>query len=105
VADLIRVVFQWHLGLPWRQASEEEREQSNTLLLQIFEKWKRDPGITHRYYFLRRGVAHYNIFEVDDLSKIDEMDNDITLAQGLLLEKYSFEVVFANRTVADAWGS
>jgi hypothetical protein len=105
MARTIRVVFRSNGGFIMRRASEEEREQDNKLGEEIFEKWKADPGIRFICYYLSPGVGHHMILEVDDISKIDEMDRDMYSTKGLLLEKYSFEIVLGETEVDEWMGS
>jgi hypothetical protein len=105
VARTTRVVFRWNGGSVRRGASEEEIEQSQQVSREIWGKWKKDPGIKVICYYLVPGIAHHVVFEVDDITKVAEMDGDIFAAKGLLIEDYSFETVLGNTQFDEWWES
>jgi hypothetical protein len=101
MAQPIRVVFRSKGGSLLRRASKEAQAQSQQVQMQIGRKWKEDPGIRFICYYLSYGAgldgySHHYVFEVDDLSKVDEMNQDIWTSQDLLMDEFSFEIAFAN---------
>ena len=106
MAKSTRVVFRSKGGSLLRQAPKEEQDRSLQAQMQIGQKWKQDPGIRFICYYLSYGAgldgySHHYVFEVDDISKVDEMDQDIWTSEGLLTDAFSFEVVFGNDEVDD----
>jgi hypothetical protein len=79
-----------------RRAPQEETEKAQQLLFGIWDKWKKEPGVTFLCYYLKPGIGHTIIFEVDDLDKVAEMDADMWQTKGLLLETYGFEIGLGN---------
>jgi hypothetical protein len=96
MADLqIRVLFRWVNGLPWRQASEEERKETSEQAGVMLEKWKAS-GVKLLADFNVAGnavddFAHFWIYEVPDVAMVREMTQDITRI-GKHMEKFSLNV-------------
>jgi hypothetical protein len=86
-----------------RRAAPEENQKSQQLLFGIWDKWKKDPGVTFLCYYLKPGVGHHIIFEVDDVNKVAEMDADMWQTKGLLIETYSFEIGLGNTEFDERW--
>ena len=105
VAKTLSVILEAKGGFVNRRASEEEHKQHEQVWDGIREKWKKDPGIRFMCYFLRPGVGPYFIFEVDDVSKVEEMDRDIWLARDLLVTDYSLEIVVGDPSASEKWRS
>jgi hypothetical protein len=105
VSKTIRVIFEAKGGFVNRRASEEEHKQHEQVWHGIREKWKKDPGIQFLCRFLRPGVGFYFIFEVDNISKVEEMDRDIWRARDFLVTDYSFEIVLGDTRVFENWRS
>ena len=77
--------------------------------MQIGEKWRDDPGIRYICYYGAMGpgvdgYSHHFLVEVDDVSKIEEMNNDLWTNKDLLLEKASVDVVFGETNMDDFYG-
>ena len=103
-----RVFFQVHMGLPYRQASDEQRSEVMDSLTGIFRKWK-SSGIRLIGYFGApgriEGCAHNYVFEVDDVKQVREMDGDIFNGKvRAAIEKYRFHIGWG-RGVEDLWES
>ena len=104
----LRIMFRFSTGLPWRQASAEERARFSSLFTEIFTRWK-SSGVKLLGYFGSRGqgidgFSHNLIFAVDDLSVIDEMDADIISGEiGRYVEKFSFDVGWGLASFEGIW--
>jgi hypothetical protein len=105
MAQPIRVVFRAKGGALLHRASEEEVAANQQAQTQIGEKWKADPGIRFICYYASPGAGHYYIYEVDDISKVTEMNQDIWTNKDLLVEDYRFEIVFGNTEMDDFFKS
>jgi hypothetical protein len=101
MAQPIRVVFRAKGGDLLRLASEEQVAANQQAQARIGTKWKADPGIRFVCYYLSPGVGHHYIYEVDDISKVTEMNQDVWTSKELLVEDFSFEVVFGDTGVDD----
>jgi hypothetical protein len=101
MAQPIRVVFRSRGGSLLRRASEEEVAANQQAQARIGKKWREDPGIRFICYYLSPGLGHHYIYEVDQISKVEEMNQDIWTSKELLIEDFSFEVVFGNTSVDD----
>jgi hypothetical protein len=73
----------------------------------MMEKWKSDPGIQFVCYYLQPQVSHCAVFQVDSVSKIDEMDTDINTARqgGWLLAQCSIDTVFGESRADEWWAT
>ena len=105
----LRVLFRFHFGLPMRQASAEEKEKARGLLRETFQKWS-SSGVKLIATFGNQGAldgfAHLMILEVDDISKVQEIDRDITGGEvGKFIEKYTFQMGWARTRLEDIWES
>ncbi len=105
----IRVLFRFSVGLPYRQASAKEKKQALALLEQAFQKWKA-AGVRLIGTFGNQGAvdgfSHYIILEVDDLSQIVEMDEEIMGGEvGRYIEKFSFHIGWSRTFVEDIWNA
>jgi hypothetical protein len=103
----VRVLYRFHAGLPWRQASDEARAQNRAQLTQIFGKWK-SSGVKLIGYFCdygggATGYGHHVILDVPEVSMVREMDNDI-MKLGGMYEKHSFDVGYGG-LVEGMWES
>jgi hypothetical protein len=103
----IRVLFRFHLGLPFRKASEEEKKKVGDLLGEIFQEWK-SSGIKLIGTFGSpahvSGFASYMIFEVDDLSKVGKMDQSIFRGEvGRFIEDFQVHIGIARTAIEDMW--
>jgi hypothetical protein len=93
----IRVFFQASLGLAFRQATNEEKKKVGEAWEECAKKWK-SSGVKLIGYFGAYGEAldgygHNYIFEVDDVSKVQEMDADIHQSEfGKFVERLSLHV-------------
>ena len=88
--------------------SDEEKKQMMGRWNEIQERWKKDPGIQFLCYYWTPGrslddFSHHWIFEVDDASKVLEMNKPISVGEPGPFEKYSFEIVWGNRVIDDFW--
>jgi len=103
----IRVVLTWEGGFILDRGSEEDRERGHQAIRTLFEKWKADSGITHICGYDKPQTRHYAVFEVDDFSKIDEMNEDINAARngGWLVAEHSMEIVLGNTRWDEWWAS
>jgi hypothetical protein len=105
----VRVLFRVSLGLPFRQASNEERKRVMQLWQETATKWK-SAGVKLVGYFgadgsALHGFGHHYIFEVDDLSVIREMDADIFYGElGKYVEDFAFNIGWGRGT-EDWWES
>jgi hypothetical protein len=98
------------LGEPWRQISEEEREEHRKRWSELWEAWKADPGIKFISYYWTPGrsldgYSHHMLLEVDDALKVVEMDRAVNRGQLGPCEKYSFEVVYGDTEADEFWKS
>ena len=50
-------------------------------------------------------MAHRAVFGVDDIAKVDEMDNNTWTTKGTLLETCSFEIVVGSTEADELWAS
>ena len=103
----IRVLFRFHLGLPFRQASEEERKKVGELMRETFQEWK-SSGIKLIGTFGSPahvdGFATYMIFEVDDFSKVGKMDQGFFRGEvGKFIEDFQVHVGIARTFIEDMW--
>jgi hypothetical protein len=110
VASPVRVVFRIMFGDPGRRASAEEKKKGLARWNEIQEEWKNDPGIRLCCYYWTPGrsldgYSHHYVFEVDDVGKVKEMNQPISMGEVYPFEKYSFEIVFGNEKVDEFWGS
>ena len=108
MAAPIRVVLRMMYGEPMRQASADAKKEAWSKWNEIQEEWKNDPGIKFCSYYWTTGrsldgYCHHWLFEVDDVSKIQEMNGPISMGDIGPFEKYSFEVVFGNPNVDAFW--
>ena len=93
----IRILFRATLGLPYRQASDQQKKEFGRLWEATATKWK-SSGIKLVGYFGAHGEAldgfsHNYIFEVDDACQVQDMDADIFQTQiGRYIERYSFHI-------------
>ncbi|NPV10060.1 MAG: hypothetical protein HPY83_19105 [Anaerolineae bacterium] len=94
----IRVLFQYTLGLPYGQASEEERKQAAESALEMARKWKAS-GVTYVGYFGSLAgpgapeFAHTTVLEVKDFVQVQEMSDELYHSEwGKYVEKYRLEV-------------
>ena len=102
-----RVLFRFHAGLPFRQASEEDRKQCFELWDDMLEKWKTS-GVKLIGSFGSPahvdGFANYLIFEVEDTGLVTEMDHDIQMGDaGQLIEDFQFHVGTPRTRVEEIW--
>ena len=93
----IRVLFRYQLGLPFRQASDEEKKRASELWEEMSKKWKssgvRLIGYFGAYGHAVDGFCHHYIFEVDDLERVREMNADVFRGKGSkYLERFSFHI-------------
>jgi hypothetical protein len=98
------------LADPWRQMSNDERSKSMARWNDVQEEWKKDPGIHFLCYYWTPGrsldgFSHHWIFEVDDVSKVPEMNRPLAEGKIASFERYSFEVVWGNTENDDFWKS
>ena len=88
-----RILFRWHLGLPMRQASEEEKKKIWELIGKLFDKWKSEGVKTIGTFTCSahpENFSHFMIFEVDNIEKMTEMDRDICMGEvGKYIETFS----------------
>ena len=105
MARPIRVVFRLNGGSVMRQASIEENQQAQQIQMGIWEKWKKDPGITFLCYYLLPGLGHHMVLEIDSIEKLEAMDADMWQTKGLQLETYSFEVGLGSTEIDEWWTS
>ena len=77
MSKTLRVVIKYNGGFALQGATETEREHSRDTFIAMMEKWKSDPGIQFVCYYLQPQVSHCAVFQVDSVSKIDEMDTRI----------------------------
>jgi hypothetical protein len=102
----VRVVLRWNNGFVGDQLSESDAERSRQALMDMMEKWKADPGIKYICYYLVPQTYHCAVFEADDLSKIDEMNEDINAARGgWRVAECSMEIVLGNPGWDEWWAS
>jgi hypothetical protein len=103
----LRVFFRASLGLPFRQASDEEKRKVDELWNEMATKWK-SAGVRLVGYFGAHGEAldgfgHNYIFEVDDVEIVRKMDDDIVRGElGKYIERFSFHIG-CGRGVEDWW--
>jgi hypothetical protein len=105
----IRVLFRFSIGLPYRQASAEEKKQVLALLQQMFQAWKA-AGVRLIGTFGNQGAvdgfSHYIVLEVDDLSQVVAMDQAIMGGEvGRFVEKFSFHIGWKRDFVEEIWNS
>ena len=105
----IRVLFRIHAGLPYRQASEEEKKRLLELWIEMFKKWK-SSGVKLLGTFGSGahvdGFAHHMILEVEDEGKVGEMDRDIMMGEvGQFIEDFQFHIGGARKEIEDVWES
>ena len=110
MAKPVRVVFRSAGGAVSRRAPEEEKQRSYQAEIEIYNKWKEDPGIRYICYYVSHGAgldgySHHAVFELDDVARVNEMDTDIWTCKELLAEKFSFEVVFGDTRADEFWAS
>ncbi len=104
----IRVVLTWEGGFVLDRGSEAERERSHEAMIKLaFEKWKADPGITHICGYLKPQTRWYAVFEVEDFSKVDQMNEDLNAARngGWLVAEHSMEIVLGSSGYDEWWAS
>jgi hypothetical protein len=91
----IRVLFRFHAGVPFRQASEEAKAQYRAQLIQNFGKWKASGvklvGSFSAYGEGVGGFAHHVILDVPEITMVREMNRDI-LGLGGIYQKHSFAI-------------
>jgi hypothetical protein len=93
----IRVLFRFTRGLPFRQASDEEKKWVDTYWTETARRWK-SRGVKLLGYFGAYGHAvdgfcHHYVFEVDDVDTVRQMNADIYRGKGgKYLEHFSFHV-------------
>src|SRR5690606_34004792 len=105
----LRVLFRFSTGLPYRLASDEEKQQAGVLLEQVFQGW-RDTGVrligTFGNHSAMDGFAHYVILEIDDLDQVHAMDRDIVKGVvGKYVEKFSSHIGWARPFIDSTWNS
>ena len=103
----IRVLFRMHFGLPFRQASQEEKQKVSEKLTQMFNTWKTS-GIRLLGTFGSPahvgGFAHYLLFEVDDYEKVGEMDRGIFAGEvGRYIENFDLHIGMSRSQIEDVW--
>jgi len=103
----IRVLFRFHFGLPFRQASDEEKQKAYQAIEELFKKWK-SSGVKLIGTFGGPahvdGFAHHMILEVEDVSKVWEMDQGIFGGEvGKLIEEFQFHIGVARTSIEDIW--
>jgi hypothetical protein len=91
----IRVMFRFHVGVPYRQASDEARAQYWAQIKQVFAEWK-SSGVKLVGYFGSYGngfdgYAHHMILDVPEITMVRKMNGDI-FGLGGIYEKNHFEV-------------
>jgi hypothetical protein len=103
-----RVLFRYLAGLPYRQAPEEERKEMGEAYAKLVEQWKSE-GIRLLGHWSGMeqvdGFGHYAILEVNDLSKIREMSDDLGREVGKYLEKMSFHIGWSIPALEEPWKS
>jgi hypothetical protein len=84
-----------HLGVPFRQASAEERQELMEQFKQFYAKWKASGvKLIGSYHGCGEGVggyAHYVLFDVDDIETVYQMNRDIFGLRGLY-QRHSIDV-------------
>ena len=93
----IRVLFRFTRGLPFRQASDEEKQRVNELWTALCTKWKSGGveliGYFGAYGHSVDGFCHNYIFEVDDVEQVRRMNTDVFRGEGAqYLETFSFHL-------------
>ena len=91
-----------------RRTPDEEKKEITKRWNELQEKWKKDPEIKFLCYYWTPGrsldgYSHHWIFEVDDVSKVREMNHPISLGQVAPFDQYSFEVVWGSPQVDGFW--
>ncbi len=107
IAMAIRVLFRFHLGLPFRQASDEEKQKSHESMGEMFKKWK-SSGVkligTFGSPAHEDGFASHMILEVEDIAQVGEMDHDIFMGDaGKFIEDFQFHIGVARTHIEDIW--
>ena len=110
MATPVRVVFRLMLAEPMRRASDEEKAKMGERWNEIRSEWKQDPGIRFCCYYWTPGrsldgFSHHYVFEVDDASKVLEMNKPFSSGKVGPFERYSFEIVWGNSENDDFWAS
>ena len=103
----IRVMFRLHLGLPFRQAPDAEKLKVREGLGEAFKKWK-ESGIKLIGTFTSSahvdGFAHHLLLEVDDITKVTEMDHDIFGGElGKYVEDFQIHTGRDFQVIEDTW--
>ena len=89
------VLFQFSLGLPWRQASQEERDKATEGWQAMLAKWEAD-GIERLGYIVTQATeyAHTGLFRLKNADQHHQMEQDINDAVDAfkLVEKFSLAI-------------
>ena len=103
----IRVLFRCHFGLPFRQASEEEKQKVQDGMGEVFKKWKASGTKLMGYFGSSAhvdGFSHYMLFEIDDAAQVGEMDNDIFAGEiGKYVEDFQIHVGRDFEAIEEIW--
>mgnify|MGYP000864008848 CR=1 FL=1 len=103
------VILQIQLGLPWRQASAEQRKEAHAEFLEMAKKWKAS-GIrligTFTFPQVLNGYSNNWFFGIDNDTQMDQINRDIMGSQfGKIIEDFSLANGGANADFEENWRS
>ena len=104
----MRVLFRFHLGLPYRQAGDSEKERLHASIAEMFKEWRsKGINLVGTFGAMGSGVggfAHYAIFNVDDLDVVSNMNHDIfTREASKYIEDFDFAIGWSRPFIEDVW--